>query len=574
MRPVPQSRHPLAVLILIGVSAAGGCLAFRDDRLSKWQMSVATSALKERQPELFACDSIFGSNRQELWRLNNPVLQGMLKLVLVPTGYGDPSLPFRMMAGVVLLVFLCSMYALLYRQCRSWSIAAFVAVASCRVINTLGTARWGAGPLASVTPPTICLAVVPLVVLAYLRYEDDWRLALVFAATGLLGNLHLATGANLAVVLLLAYLGRRRFSLRAWTRAIPCGLLAAAVAIPHAWYYIGLRMWIRQAGGQAAPQPAQNFWQLAKANPDALKSIMGLLYPEILKDLLGWGLIVLVLAIPAAVVLFRVERYRVRDLAFWVWFLAAGFIVSLGFQGVCQGAGMLAGTAPPAIDFYEASSLVMVPLYVMFAQATTHLFRIAGTHKRLMVWACAAFLAAWMVPSDNLRLLRYGALEAATSFMDEPDKPAAMRRFHRKQQERNELVHIAAWAAEHSDASAVFVIDSIEFRLRARRAITTSSDDVGYFYYLAPDRLEGWLALATEQSTILQPPTTGRVDAKAMEGFIRRLAAQPEFRQAGQWYAILSAAAAPERSWGLEEVASGDWGRHYCLYHLPAAREE
>ena len=95
------------------------------------------------------------------------------------------------------------MYALLYRQTRSWSLSAFVAVLSSAVTYTLGRSYWGIGSLASITPPTLVLAVVPLIVLSYLRYERQWRVLLVFAFIGVCGNLHLVTAANLTIVLLI-----------------------------------------------------------------------------------------------------------------------------------------------------------------------------------------------------------------------------------------------------------------------------------------------------------------------------------------------------------------------------------
>ncbi len=45
MRPVPQSRHLLAVLFFAGVSAVTGYLASVEDRLTPTQVSIAAAAV-------------------------------------------------------------------------------------------------------------------------------------------------------------------------------------------------------------------------------------------------------------------------------------------------------------------------------------------------------------------------------------------------------------------------------------------------------------------------------------------------------------------------------------------------
>ncbi len=172
MRPIPRTRHLLAVLIFAGASAAAGYMATIDDRLSKTQIGIASVAVKRHEPELFADDPVFGESGR--WRFHTPFLQSLLEVILLPTGYQDLTLPFRALTGVAVMIYLSGMYALLYRQTRSWSLSAFVAVLSSAVTYTLGRSYWGIGSLASITPPTLVLAVVPLIVLSYLRYERQW----------------------------------------------------------------------------------------------------------------------------------------------------------------------------------------------------------------------------------------------------------------------------------------------------------------------------------------------------------------------------------------------------------------
>ena len=528
-----------------------------DDRLCDWQIHIATAAVKRHQPELFANDPVYGESG--LWRHHTPAMQAAMELVLVPGGYEDPTMPFRAMAGVAVMAYLCGMYALLYRQCRTWSIPVLVAVLSCAVVATPGGSLWGIGSLASVTPAGLCLAISPLILLAFLRYQRRWQLLLVFGFVGLLGNLHLASATNLALVLLIAYLGRRRFALRAWPMAIGCAAMAVAAGTPYLFYFLSLRRSLGPAGAAASYTAAYQ----------ALKGLE-VLYPDLLKSLLEWDLLirVLVLAVAAAVVLLRVERFRVRSIGLWVWLVAASVLVAYGLQGASQLIGWLRHTAPPVIDFVQASALVMLPLYVLFAQALTNLFRLSGRHRKSLRWACAVMLAAWLLPTDNLRIARHAVYDGYDAIMrrtEKAEEPRTVRRHQLQQARHAELAVIAQWARTQSDQKAAFIIDRADFRMMARRAIVASDEDARAFYYMSPSRLEAWDEQVTREKALLKGP----IDPESLRRFVADLSGSEEWEGVPAWYVVVTAGVAPGDGAMMREVLSPGWGRHYRLYRLP-----
>ncbi len=174
MRPIPKPRHLLAVCILALVSSAYAYMAWQDHRLSSEQIHIATSALKQYQRPLFEHDPVYADDGP--WRTSAPSFQMLMEFSLVPTGYQDLTLGFRVMAGVVVMIYLCGMYALLYRQTRSWAMSTFVAVLSTAVTHGLGDSSWGLGPLATIQPRGLCIAFMPLFGLALLRYSNPWRI--------------------------------------------------------------------------------------------------------------------------------------------------------------------------------------------------------------------------------------------------------------------------------------------------------------------------------------------------------------------------------------------------------------
>jgi len=555
MRPVPTSRHFVAVLIFAAAAALSAYFAMHDDRLGKAQAYIAAAAAKRHEPHLFPHDPVFGPSR--MWLLETPAFQGLLELVLVPTDWQDLTLPFRALTGVVTMLYLCGMYALLYRQCRSWSVSALVALLSATVVEALGGAEWGTGPLATTTPEGLCLAVLPVVLVALLHYGEHVRVLMVFAFVGLLGNLHMVTAMNVTIVLLVVYLGMHRFAPQYWPTAIGGLLCAFAAALPYLLYYTGLR--IAASGGESG-----STYAAARAAFETAKQVP--LFPEVLADALRWEFLARlgVLLAAGATVLLRVERFRVRDGRVWTWFFLAVLIVTLGLQGVSQLIGKAADFPPPVIGFARASALLLLPLYVLLAQAITNLFRLVRVQRNWARAACGGLLCLWMVSSDNLRVARHAAYDLATASMDEASRPLAVRRHHARRQRQEELLRIADWARQNTDVGAVFLTDEPAFRMLARRAVVTCRDDVAYYYYMTPAKLADWTQRLRRRVDAASEDA-GRADPAALAALVDDLARTEPFQDVPEWYTILPAALAPAQDASMALVESEQWGRHYVL---------
>jgi len=553
-------------MIFAAAAAASAYFASVEERLSGAQVNVATAAVKRHDPGAFPHDPVFGERK--LWLFHSPAFQSLLELVLVPTGYQDLRLPFRVMAGGVTMMFLCGMYALLFAQSRSWSVSCYVSVLSSRVIEALGGGIWGVGSLESITPAGLCTAIFPLIVLGFGRYSrlrpdeppgSQWRLLGVFAVVGLVGNFHLPTAMNVTIVLLTAYVARERFSPRCLPMAIGCGLCALVAALPFAGYYLGIRAMLSRGAPEPVTETVREAFRIGK---------LTVLYPEVLKGFLHWRMLAgaLVLIVPAAAVIGRLERFKTQNVSLWLWLAAGSVFAALGLHGVSQLLGCALDTAPPVIDFLRASSLLLLPLYVLLGQAITNLFRLLHGHRRLVRWACAALMAGWMIPSDNFRVARHAVAELATAFMDEADKPAYVLRHIEQRERRRELAAIARWAAGRD--GAIFLTDRAEFRMLARRPVVAGPNDARYFYYLTPGRLGEWMGRFRRQQELLHPGA-GRADGEALTQFVLELIrADPSMGGIAEWYVILRTPVAPEKPGPLQPVQGDSWGRHFRAYRI------
>jgi hypothetical protein len=554
MRPIPQTRHLLALAFFVACATMAQYFALTQDRFSDSQVFAATAALKRHDGTVLANDAVFGTIR---WRFHTPFLQSLLEVTLVPSGYADPMLPFRLMTGAMVFIYLAGMYALLYRQCRSWSISAFVAILSSAVVDTIGRGYWGIGPLGSITPAAMIMAISPLIILAYLRYQNQWQVLLVFAFVGLCGNIHLVSAVNLTLVMLVMHLGCRRFRLSSWPTAVACGLSAALAASPYALYYLHLRYVSVPPQWHLSLETAYAALRLADAD---------WLYPEVLKQLFNWMFFVLVLLVPAAAVLSRVERFRVRDLGVWIWLAVGALLVGVVGQGLSQLAGALTDTAP-LIDFVQASRFVMLPLYVLFAQALTNLFRIVRSHPHALRWVCAGLLAAWMIPSDNLQPARHMAYRWATSFIPQKQRPLRVQELERKQRREDELNRIADWARVATPLGSVFMIGDVEFRMRSRRAIVASSQDLRYYYYVTPWDVDVWIEQIQRQQIALRPPA-GQIDPAPLTALAADVARRREVNPHVPVYAIIQTIDIAEGPTALQIVAPAGWGEFYALLRV------
>ncbi len=556
MRRAYHPRHFLAALIFIAVSMAMTYQASLDYRLNDSQINLATAAVKRHDAQLFGPDQVFGESK--LWQVHTPAFQALMELSLVPTNYSDILLPFRLLTGAVLMVYLAGIYALCYHQCRSWSISTFVAVLSSVVIHTLGPYIWGLGSLDSITPGTIVQAVSPLILLAYLRYQNQWRVLLVFGFVGLCGNMNLTASANLTLIMLFVYLACRRFNPHAWPKALACAACSLLGALPYIAYVLGIKSQVAGSAGSVSPTVAAEALRLGN---------LQVLFPELIQSALGWLPFLAVLAIPSLMVLARIERFRVRNLGVWISFVVSGLVVALGLQWVSIFLGGLDEHSSPAfIDFAQAGSFIMLPLYVLFGQGLTNLFRLIRRQRHALRWGCAVLLAVWVIPSDNVRFIRHQIYQFLTLPITEQYKPKNVRRHNQQRTERMELSAIAQWARVNTAPDATFLSDKAEFRLNSQRAIVSTCSDVIYFYYLRPGQLTQWVETVKELRRITRPP--GRIDPGQVRQFVDELSKRPGFASAETWYIICRTGSAPQQIDMLEQITSDKWGTQYQLFKV------
>ena len=572
MRPVPESHHKRVILILLAAGVVTGFLVWFDNMESPDQVLSATVAIKRAQPGLFSDDPIFG--RIGLWQFHSRSFQFLLDVLRTKEEIEDYQ-PMRLLAGPVSFVYLLGMYLLMYRQCRSWSIAAFVAILSLRVTFTVGRAFWGIGPLGSIEPQGIYIAVIPLLLEIYFRLCRSWKVLLVFALIAMLGDLSLVVAMNLGVLLAVGHLACRKLT---WRMVVQSAVGLVMVGAAGVWLLgVGARALYGGEGFTSWGYGLNVLWYAlcrshdgftAKIAAEALNlADHNVLYPVLLESLfnLGWG--VAVLLIPAILSLLRLERFRVHGLRFWTVFAAGALVLALGAQGLSQLIGYRLNDRPWIIDFTQASVLLGLPLYAMVSQALTSLFRLFRTHRLMLRWACAIVMFVWMVPSDNFRPVRHWAYGASAIFTKEPDQPRRAAQLRDRTKQQAELKRIARWAKENIDNDAMFLSDDIKLRFISRRAILVSPETIRLTYYLLPGHLEAQTRRMEQLSRLIHPPT-GRADPQAIARFVEEQKQHKMFSKVSGWYVVLDAAVVPDQPGIMQQVFHDDWGTYFKVYFI------
>ncbi len=547
MRPVPKARHLAAVAIILVIGAFTHLHAVCQSELTDQQVRDLVNMLRSTNGQLYQHDAVFGDSG--LWRFRTPVWQWYLHEAYVVGGQKSVLNGLTALAGPLMLIYLLGMYVLLYGQCRSWSIACYVSVLSIAVIPLAGEG-WGLGPLSSISASTVFLAAVPWLAVAFVATVDSPAVLWVFLGIGVLANIHAVTGMNLALVAAGALLAHRRFNLRTCFTVLGASFCTLAGASPFLAYHFTQKLHF--AGDTAATWSAAAMALGPNGLNMLLPSVLGCL---LILPTLGY---MLALSVPAAGAILLPGRLAVKNSRLWLGMFIAAAAVGLGLHALSQLLGVLMDRTPPVSEFIHALRFLMLPFYVLLADAIVQIARLGISRRPLRV-ALAAGLALWLVPSDNLALVRQWAEHSAASIISVGDHSESVRHRLTEPMRGGEVQAIGRYLQKRTPLNTVVVCDDSQLRLWSRRALVVCDSDVKYLYYLAPRRLDDWAKLLAQQQQVLSPKAGDAIDVAALDAFAHRHEASYVVLPASQPVPAIAA-----KHWVIPE--DGSWGSYWRLY--------
>lgn len=199
----------VAVLLSIAlVAEPRGPLEFRSD-----QSIVNLMVVKHLHPELLRRDALYGRDYERFYVGSFVRVQALLSTD------DDPITGLRRIGYGIGVLFFLSHYVL-FRFLGTSAVAAGVgSLGAMTIRNALGGEYWGYGGLSWVDPRSVANAVTPLLLLAFLRWRQPWRVCGYFALTGVLASVHPVSALHLYQTGVLVHLILERGRLRAWLEA-------------------------------------------------------------------------------------------------------------------------------------------------------------------------------------------------------------------------------------------------------------------------------------------------------------------------------------------------------------------
>ncbi|MBI4099170.1 hypothetical protein HY442_01410, partial [Candidatus Parcubacteria bacterium] len=195
----PALLHAVAVAIAL-VAAFSVLLFSNPNRLTHDQIVHGTFIARLDDPGAFQGDYLFGDDRIETH--NNYFVYGAMQWLR--DRFGHQELIYWYFLPVFVATLTIGMYALLWYATRQWLASVLGALAANLYVPYIFMASWGLPGPSEVGPREVFTMFVPLLFLGFVRGAIERRGGLLFgtfAAVGILGNVHLISAFNFALVL-------------------------------------------------------------------------------------------------------------------------------------------------------------------------------------------------------------------------------------------------------------------------------------------------------------------------------------------------------------------------------------
>jgi hypothetical protein len=524
----PAARSPLTIPRRVGEAAlvvvaafvvAGGLMLLGNRDLLADQSAYNLLVVKKLDPSLFTRDALY---RHDPDLLHVPWFLAVHAALARRLG-GDVERALVWLGWVMGAIFLVGHYAFFRVVAGAPTPAALATLGAATLRNSLGGDVWGLDGYAAALSRTILAALVPPLLLLFLKARQRPWLPLYWGLLGVLFNVHPVTAYHMAQVTAVTHLWQRRFRARALAQVALGAALFVVGSLPYLLPFL--------AGREGGGAPAE------------LRAALDYRFPYLFYPIA-----------PNAVV--SVAFHVALPLAAWLAWRRRGepnavltpltplivAVLALAFAGTAAIQTLGLWLDRPYVDIQELR--VTRLLYPVL------LGGLALAHARLLSWPPAAGRAAVTVLLA-LSLVPPGAVihevsretRAAVKHalgMGLPPAPAIAMDPATKGE-------LWAWVASATPPAALFFTDDFDFRLRTRRSITGSFKDGAFMFLAGSGPFASWYALERERSACR---ATGGRDC--WFGLARRLGAEYVVLDPGLAGAATAAPADFERVWARE----------------------
>lgn len=476
----PPARPPLSVprrageavaVVLVALALSGGLVLLGDPVLRGDQNAYNLLVAKKLTPGLFARDALYRYEPDVLhvpWFLD-------LQAALARRLGGDVERALAWLGWLMGALFIAGHYVFFRAVSGRPLPAALATLGALTVRNALGGEVWGFDGMPAAATRTILAGLTPLLLLLFLWWRERPALAGYWALLGVLFNVHPVSAYQLAQVTALAHVWRER-SARALVQVALGAALFVAAALPYLAPFFSARI----GGGAPATVRAALDYRFPY-----------LLYPIAPNALLS---VAVHMALPlGAWLAWRRRRETHPVLTPLLPVMAAAVVLGFGATALIQAVGVALDR--PYADIQELRVLRLLYPITLGGLALLYArwLERATTAARAAV---VALLLLSLVPPAQVIHAFSGETRAAVKHalgIGPPPAPSAAA-------DGAARPALWRWATAATPASALFMTDDAEFRLRTRRSITGSWKDGALMFLAGSGPMAQWYALDRERA--------------------------------------------------------------------------
>jgi hypothetical protein len=450
----------LALTALLAVVGAG-------DEVRGDQQEINAIVEKRLDPSILPRDALYGT---PVIGLYTPSFI-WLEATIARWRGNDPRAALQALVWPLGVAFVLGHY-LLFRYVTGSPVAAALGAASALTIrNSLGGDYWGFDGLTSAQPRTLMAAVVPPLLLLFLRWRQRAGFPAYFLGLGLLANLHPVSGFHLAQVTAAGHLWLERFQGRA-VRCIMAGVLLFTLgASPLALAALGGRESVADRGALSTVRSA-----FAYRFPYAL-------FPISAETLISVGVHAALLV--AVVAWLAWTRQIGSDLRILLSLSAIAVLLGVAGAAIVQTLGWLIDR--PYVDVLQmrATKLAYPGLTAALAVGYARLLALRSVRS---IVAVTVLFGLSLVPPDSAIHASPGLRASVKRLLGMP-VPAANPT---PRADLDAQRHLGAWVRAATPADALFFTDRDAVRFQGKRSITGTFKDGGWMFLGGTKPFQDW----------------------------------------------------------------------------------
>jgi len=478
------------------------------------QIVINLIVLKALRPELLPRDALYGRNYPRFY------IPAYVHLQTLLSSDGDPITGLKRIGIGVGTLFLVSHYTLFRALGTGPLFAGLGALSAMTFRGMLGGEYWGFDGL-SVHPRSIVNALTPFLLLAFVRWRAPWHVLGYFLLTGVLVSLHPVSGLHLFLAGAVVHLIIERFRLRAQLEVsggAACFLLGA---LPFLVGFLPGRDNITDPALFPILRQIQEYRWPFLFLPPSPSLVRSVAFAMLLPAALFWWL-------------WRGGGLS-QDVRRLVLFGTVAFGGGILGTGAIQAWALLTDRPYLTHEQLRMSKLVYPALVLAFPLAYQRIW----TRNRVGLRVLVAFLVLLsLVPPQQLIINSAEWRNEAKRILGMQATPP--RRVRAERLEPDEARALWEWARRETSADALFFIDSLRFRVAARRSISGAFKDGGivalagtrplyeWYQYMRPvERCraqagkECWFALASQSGADFVVVDSQLPLARPRAGFVK-----------------------------------------------------